>query len=118
MFGLWGIMLGTYSKQSSQVKMFESHVKIFYGKMPLTILCEIYQILGYEIILYVWFGAQNEPTPTNTPWRMDDTWHEETILGWVLVSYHIMVLTFNHFHPQLNGKGHLVDGELVGVGSF
>jgi hypothetical protein len=67
MSGPGGIMLGAYSKQPSQVKMFESHVNIFYGKMPLTRLCEIYQNLGYEIILYVWFGAQSEPTPTNTP---------------------------------------------------
>jgi len=77
--------------------MFESHVNIFFRKMPLTRLCEIYQNLGYKIILYVWFGARSEPTPTNTPWRMDDKWHKETILGWVLVSYHTMAITFYHF---------------------
>jgi len=74
-------MLGASSKQSSQVKMFQSHVNIFYGKMPSTRLCEIYQNLGYEIILYVWFGAQNEPTPTNTPCRMDE--NDTRIQFWV-----------------------------------
>jgi hypothetical protein len=67
--------------------MFQSHVNIFYGKMPSTRLWEIYQNLGYEIILYDWFGAQNEPTPTNTPCRMDDKWHKDRILGWIVVSY-------------------------------